>query len=430
MTVVVGFTILLATLVDAQIEMEFSPNLINLNTGEKALVEVSVRNVPSTGLVAFQFTVSYTTESIEIMDPNQAAGDQVDSFVPLGNHPSCAEVTSALQRNACDDPDWLITNTGREAQLVQSVINNEDGIVQIAYGTTPPTIQAPSGNGVIAQIEIIGSGEGTTDIEFTNVVFASPELTPIPFTTSSLTVDVNDGILPSITCPTDITAASTSNSGTVVAYPTPTVIGATASCEPPSGSQFPIGKTEVECTAMDDGGNMDGCTFNVVVQTSELEFILSAGWNLISIPFGDQPIPVDSVLTGPGSDTLEKKTVWRWNGKRFVVAKEFIQGWGYWIFNRGSLPVTIINNGHLTESRARSGHPGWNLVGPVDYLAVTAPKNIEIQGKIWGWSNNAKSLFPIDSETLPEMLQGKIIPNAGYWIFLTEGANLILGLTP
>ena len=56
--------------------------------------------------------------------------------------------------------------------------------------------------------------------------------------------------------------------GTVVTYQTPTITGnsnetLTVECEPPSGSEFPIGKTNVICVARDSSGNHDTCQFQV-----------------------------------------------------------------------------------------------------------------------------------------------------------------------
>ena len=78
-------------------------------------------------------------------------------------------------------------------------------------------------------------------------------------------VIVNDATAPEITCPADITTDSTSDAGAVVNYNEPNVPGATVACNPPSGSTFPIGVTEVTCTATDAAGNVGRCTFNVIV---------------------------------------------------------------------------------------------------------------------------------------------------------------------
>jgi hypothetical protein len=82
------------------------------------------------------------------------------------------------------------------------------------------------------------------------------------------TVTVIDTTPPTITCPSNISVEATSATGAVVNF------SATASDNcgsadvvyvPASGSTFPIGITTVTCTATDDSGNQDSCSFAVAV---------------------------------------------------------------------------------------------------------------------------------------------------------------------
>src|SRR5207248_708276 len=45
--------------------------------------------------------------------------------------------------------------------------------------------------------------------------------------------------------------------------------GLVASCDPPSGSNFPVGTNTVCCTATDAAGNTNSCCFNVTVEDRE-----------------------------------------------------------------------------------------------------------------------------------------------------------------
>jgi len=67
--------------------------------------------------------------------------------------------------------------------------------------------------------------------------------------------------------PSNQSVTATSPSGTVVTWPTPASIpGATPGpCQPPSGSTFPVGSSEVGCTVIDQNGNQASGTFLVVV---------------------------------------------------------------------------------------------------------------------------------------------------------------------
>src|SRR5205807_8571471 len=91
----------------------------------------------------------------------------------------------------------------------------------------------------------------------------------------SFTVTVNDTQVPIISCPTNVTTTeSPAGSGSaIVNYPPPTVTDndpqATATCDHPSGSSFPVGTTTVTCTATDRAGNTSpSCSFDVTVQSA------------------------------------------------------------------------------------------------------------------------------------------------------------------
>jgi len=94
----------------------------------------------------------------------------------------------------------------------------------------------------------------------------------------SFTVTVNDIEPPTISCPTNITAANDPGQcGAVVNYPPPTVSdncpGVTSSCLPASGSFFPVGSTTITCTATDAAGNTSTCSFTVTVNDTEAPVI-------------------------------------------------------------------------------------------------------------------------------------------------------------
>ena len=88
--------------------------------------------------------------------------------------------------------------------------------------------------------------------------------------TCFFTVTVNDIDRLAVACPSSITVtASAGNCSPVVTFPAPTVLdncpGASVSCAPPSGSRFPLGVTNVLCTAVDARGVSATCGFTVTV---------------------------------------------------------------------------------------------------------------------------------------------------------------------
>ncbi|MBI1853345.1 MAG: HYR domain-containing protein [Planctomycetes bacterium] len=112
----------------------------------------------------------------------------------------------------------------------------------------------------------------------------------------SFTVTVRDTVVPSITCPADVTRECTSPAGAVATYASATATDLcdttpTVACAPASGSTFPIGSNAVTCTATDDSGNFSTCTFHVIVRDT------------VSPVIGACPANITRECTGPSGAT-------------------------------------------------------------------------------------------------------------------------------
>ncbi|TAK53874.1 MAG: HYR domain-containing protein, partial [Bacteroidetes bacterium] len=79
-----------------------------------------------------------------------------------------------------------------------------------------------------------------------------------------------DTLPPQITCPSDVFVYTTNPVGAVVTYSVfasdECDTSVTLTCNPPSGSMFPIGTTIVNCIAEDDAGHTSSCSFTVTVE--------------------------------------------------------------------------------------------------------------------------------------------------------------------
>ena len=107
---------------------------------------------------------------------------------------------------------------------------------------------------------------GTTEVSCVATDASGNESAPCTFE-----ITVNDTEPPTITCPADIiVGVEPGETGIVVNYPDPIVNdncpGVMSSCFPASGSFFPLGTTEVTCTAEDFAGNRADCTFEIRVE--------------------------------------------------------------------------------------------------------------------------------------------------------------------
>jgi Ca2+-binding RTX toxin-like protein len=88
--------------------------------------------------------------------------------------------------------------------------------------------------------------------------------------TGTFTITVVDNEPPVIRVPADITVQAASPAGAVVNYPDPTAtdnqpVPVTVTCSPQSGSTFPVGTTQVLCTATDAAGNSASAAVIVTV---------------------------------------------------------------------------------------------------------------------------------------------------------------------
>lgn len=106
---------------------------------------------------------------------------------------------------------------------------------------------------------------------------------------------------PSITCGDGINRSTIDATGMAISFDTPPVAdgqgSVSVSCSPSSGERFPIGTTEVKCTATDTLNRTASCSFNVTISklaTLSKTRILAFG---DSITQGEVTVPISS-LTG------------------------------------------------------------------------------------------------------------------------------------
>jgi len=106
---------------------------------------------------------------------------------------------------------------------------------------------------------------GDTTVNCTATDTVTSETTP-----GSFDVQVVDTTDPTVTVPAPITAEATGPDGAAVSFSasaSDTVSGSlTPSCSPSSGDTFPLGTTNVTCTATDGSGNQGSASFDVTVQ--------------------------------------------------------------------------------------------------------------------------------------------------------------------
>jgi HYR domain/Regulator of chromosome condensation (RCC1) repeat len=163
-----------------------------------------------------------------------------------------------------------------------------------AQDTTPPTLILPAditeealdatGTTVTYTVTATDDVDGSLPTNSINCSSASGSLFPIGTTevncsatdaagniaSDSFNVLVRDTTAPVIAPHDDVSATATSSNGANVSYTSPETTDAvdgpgTANCTPGSGSLFPIGTTQVNCSAADVAGNQASGSFQVNV---------------------------------------------------------------------------------------------------------------------------------------------------------------------
>lgn len=103
-------------------------------------------------------------------------------------------------------------------------------------------------------------------------------------------VDPNPSGAVSLDCPADMTVRCEDETGAVVTYEVGALRGCTpiaVQCDPPSGSRFPIGTTQVTCRITEPGVPVQVCTFKVTVDCSRKRTVS------IKPPFRPAPTTAD-----------------------------------------------------------------------------------------------------------------------------------------
>jgi HYR domain len=192
------------------------------------------------------------------------------------------------------------------------------------------------------------------EVDGENVIIACDPAsgTTFPFGTTIVQCDVYDqslnpahvsfkvtvtGGAPELTMPENVRAEATSAAGAVVNYTVTATEGGVVSCQPASGSQFPIGETVVDCTATNSVGSTSG-SFSV--------FVVDV----------DNTPPVVTVTANPS-------TLWPPDGKMVNVTLTIVA-----TDNRDPNPVSLILSVTTNQPENGTGDgnttPDWIITGP------------------------------------------------------------------
>jgi hypothetical protein len=198
----------------------------------------------------------------------------------------------------------IVDTTAPELKLPANITEEATGPNGAAVSFNATAKDAVDSNVAVICAPVSGStfAVGTTTVDCSATDAAGNKAT------GSFTVTVQDTTAPELKLPANITEEATGPNGNVVNY------NATASdlvdgnvavtCDPASGSTFPIANTTVDCSATDGSGNKATGSFTVTVQDtiapSDIQFVGNIN-NGDSFFFGSVPAQPTCTATDGGS---------------------------------------------------------------------------------------------------------------------------------
>ena len=163
---------------------------------------------------------------------------------------------------------------------------------------------------------------------------------------------------PLLSLPEDMTRQASSRSGTVVSYLAsatyPAQLPSAASCDPASGSVFPVGTTVVECSATTEGGGTTTGTFTVTVTyANRLPTLqLPPGVTVDATSPDGAVVTYDAAATDPDGLTPPTVVCSRASGETFPIGTTTVECTATDDLGgeaRGSFPVTVLQSNQAPE---------------------------------------------------------------------------------
>jgi hypothetical protein len=206
---------------------QFPGSLVAADLNGNGAIDIAVANIATSNVTVF------------LNNGSGSFSEVAGSPFPLGPDAFPFDITAA--DFTCDGAiDLATANVGSDNVTV--LVNDGSG------GFSPP-FQFPTGAFPSSITAADFNADGRIDLATANQA------------SNDVSVLLN-GCVQAPDCPPDMTVPCP-----IVNYPTPTPAcpGVTITFFPPSGSVFPVGETEVTCTARDIFGNTESCSFTVTV---------------------------------------------------------------------------------------------------------------------------------------------------------------------
>jgi hypothetical protein len=210
----------------------------------------------------FRLTITKTATGVQVV--GRVNGGAIASSITYNDGSNPFVSFDEVMINESDGQDYVIDNV----MVLVPVECNSGGAV-VTY-PTPTATDACEG----AETVTCTPASGSTFPVGNNTVTCTAGDSSGNTGTCSFTVTVPDKTAPVVTCPGAITKSNDPNQCSAVVTYNASASDAceaalTPTCNPPSGSTFPVGTTTVTCTASDSSGNTGTCGFTVTVKDTQ-----------------------------------------------------------------------------------------------------------------------------------------------------------------
>ncbi|HEX4493126.1 MAG TPA: HYR domain-containing protein [Acidimicrobiia bacterium] len=216
---------------------------------------------------AVAYAAPSASDAVDGTDVVTCSNDSGDVF-PLGTTTVDCSTVDHAGNDISTSFDVLVQDTTAPHITASGDVTAEatsaDGAV-VNYDAATAT-DAVDGTDTVTCVPNSGDGFplGTTEVDCTTTDAAGNDAA------ASFNVLVQDTTAPAITVPSDIAVEASDANGAVVDYTAPSATDAVdgtdlVNCSNDSGEVFPLGTTEVDCTATDAAGNIGTASFNVSV---------------------------------------------------------------------------------------------------------------------------------------------------------------------
>ncbi len=250
----------------------------------------------------------------------------------------------------------VLTNPQSVTACVGDVVN----FSSTASGSPAPTIQWQVSTDNGATFNNIGGATSnpltvTATVAVRNNRYRAKFTNTCGMATSQAATLGVDQVPPTITCPANIiiTTVNPGDPRVVVNYPPPVTADncgvASVVCNPPSGSEFPLGSTTVVCTVTDTAGNTATCSFTVSVFDVCLQDNTNGSYIVFNSVTGDYLFVRCSdgfQISGRGSITRSNCNI----TLTYNQGNQTVQAHINTCTHKGDATLTIVQNKRLTVS--------------------------------------------------------------------------------